>query len=201
VRAVGRESYGIDEVGVGAAAGNVGKFERSTVIEDEILVVTCSGSTEGSLLADAYGIDLSRMAANLTDGIAGVGSNAVTISLFAITNSNDSLTVSVPCYVADSAWNNGIFALGGAWAIRGAIPDSNYAWSITRGTVKAGGGEAGDSSIGVVLCVLCRDGRIVYRPQEDWLVRGIRYPFTFRVRREWGGLASGGVGQSGIDAV
>lgn len=70
IGAVGREANGVDEVGMIASARNITELEGRALIEDEVLVISSRGSSDRPLLSYAYGVDLGRVAADLTHCVA-----------------------------------------------------------------------------------------------------------------------------------
>lgn len=63
------------------------------------------------------------MATNLSDRVSRIGSYAVTKPLLSITNSDDTLRVSIPSYIIDSARDDVVFAFG-ILSFNG-VPNSN----------------------------------------------------------------------------
>lgn len=81
-----------------------------------------------------------------------ISRDAVAELLLAVADGYDALAVTVPGEIVDAAADDGILALGRAFA--NAVPDANGAGDVAAGDVVAGRGEAGDGCGGRVGGVL-----------------------------------------------
>ncbi len=134
-------------------------FVGCSVVEDEVVVVTCSNSTERSVFANSHGIDLSTVTRHLTYTRTCVERECVTKSLPSITYSNDTLRLAIPSKIVDSTSNDLDFALDDL-LISYKIPYSNISGCIGRSAVVSGRRDA------------CYGGRLsVLRVSQRWLGR------------------------------
>lgn len=106
--AIGTESGAVDELFVLASQTGV-EFEWGSVVEDHACVIGTSSCTQRTLLSDGDTVDLRAVAGDLTNTVAAVCSDAVSEALFAITDGNDALRVTVPGNVVDTAGDNVVF--------------------------------------------------------------------------------------------
>ncbi len=120
-------------------------------------------------------------------------------ALFTVSDSNDSLAVTVPGYVIDAPCNDVVLSFGILRAV--CVPNTDTACSISTGDIVAGGREASDGGLGGVLGVLLALGGVVDGADKDGLVGGIRYPLPFRVGTERRRRASRGCRRSGPDGL
>lgn len=141
------------------------------------------------------------MAADLADCVARVGRHTMAISLLTVSNSDDTLAVAIPSYVIDAPIDDRVVAFCSARAVWGAIPDTDNARDIAGSAVEARGTEAGDGGEGSMLGVLGGNGRSVNGAQEDGLVGCVGYSLALGIGGQRSGLAAGGGGEGGVDAV
>ena len=67
------------------------------------------------------------MPTDLADAVSRVCGNAVTISLFSVSDSDDALAVAIPCDVVYATGDDRVLSFSDAAAIGRAIPHSDYA--------------------------------------------------------------------------
>ena len=67
------------------------------------------------------------MPTDLADAVSRIRGNAVAISLFPVSDSDDALAVTIPCDVVYAAGDDRVFSFSDAAAIGRAIPHSDYA--------------------------------------------------------------------------
>ncbi len=92
------------------------------------------------------------MAAYLAYAVTGVGGDAVSESLFAVADSDNTLAVSIPCDVVYAAGYDVVFSFRVLRSLR--VPDSYAAADIARCYVEAGRGETSYCCLGSVLSIL-----------------------------------------------
>ena len=86
------------------------ELEGSTVVEGQTRVVGSSSCSKRPLLPDRNTVDLCTLAGDLTDTISTICSDTVSEALLAVSYSDDSLTVSIPCDIIDSSSDDLIFS-------------------------------------------------------------------------------------------
>ena len=80
------------------------------MVEDETAVVRSGHSSQRSLLTDRNAVDLLRVSGDLAYAVTAVCRDAVSESLLAVTDRNDSLRVAIPCNVVDSPGDDVVVA-------------------------------------------------------------------------------------------
>ena len=120
-------------------------------------------------------------------------------ALFTVSDSNDSLAVTVPGYVIDAPCNDVVLSFGILRAV--CVPNTDTACSISTGDIVAGGREASDGGLGGVLGVLLALGGVVDGADKDGLVGCVCYSLPFRVGAEWSRRASRGRRRSGPNGL
>lgn len=119
-RPVGTEPHAVDIVSMFILDAGI-EFKRRPVVENEVLIIARGGGAERSLLSDGDGVDLLGMTIDFADGISTVPGNAMTITLFPVANSNDTLGIAVPGQIVNAAVDNAVFSLGDT--VANTIPD------------------------------------------------------------------------------
>lgn len=107
------------------------------MVENHTGIVTARSRSQWPLLPNAHAIDLARVPADLSHGVAAIRCDAVPKFLFAVANSNDTLTVSIPCKIIDASTDDRVFAFRRARAIRDAVPNSDGTSTVSGCTVVA----------------------------------------------------------------
>ncbi|KAL1962216.1 hypothetical protein VTN77DRAFT_9937 [Rasamsonia byssochlamydoides] len=158
MRAIGAEGDAIDVINMFLTNPRV-EFERSTMVEHERFVVSSGSSSQRPLLSDRHGIDGLSMSIDFTNTVSAVCGEAVSISLFAITNGNDTLRITIPRKVIDATTDNGVLALGNPFS--NAVPDSHGTCRIAASDVKSGWRETSNCGLGFMFCILLCDGGVV----------------------------------------
>ena len=107
------------------------ELERRTCVEDDACVVAACRGPQGSLLADTDAVDLAGVAADLTDGVAAVGGNAMAELLFAVSDRDDARAVPIPGQVVDPPGDDRILPPSRPTALRCAIPYPDRARAVS----------------------------------------------------------------------
>ena len=67
------------------------ELERSAMVESQARIIRCGRSPQRALLPNRDAVDLGGLAADLANGIAAVGRDAVAEALFAVADCDDPL--------------------------------------------------------------------------------------------------------------
>lgn len=99
------------------------------------------------------------MSTDFPHRVPAVCCDTCSISFSAVADGDYPCRVAIPCQVIDTSGNQLVSALG--VVIRGAVPDTDSAGSVTGSDVVARGGEASKGGRGGVGGVLGGKGRVV----------------------------------------
>ena len=96
-------------------------------------IITSSSRSKRSLLPYANAIDLRAVSANFSNRIPTVGGNTMSELLLTVSDSYNTLAVSIPGKIVDTATYDRVFALCSTFA--DTVPDAYCSGDITAGDV------------------------------------------------------------------